>query len=288
MASLARMLRETLPAIEVDGTRLTYREEGPPEGEPVVLLHGYSGNHRTWRHQLQTLAERHRVLALDWLGWGDSERPLDLDYGYEAEVTRLGRVLDALGIERTSLCGHDYGGFLALGLCVRSPQRVARLALLNSRAHRSFRALWYAGFGSLDLLGRTPGLRALAAHLPHAALHRSSLAAEVRRGVLDEALVESYVGWMATDSDAGRWLMRFFGGYSVRARPELAAGLPLIRCPVQVIWGGRDPYLSRRIATELCSAIPDARLTMLEDAGHFVVEERPAEVTQALAALLAR
>jgi pimeloyl-ACP methyl ester carboxylesterase len=67
----------------------------------------------------------------------------------------------------------------------------------------------------------------------------------------------------------------------------LAAGLRLIRCPTAVIWGSRDAYLRTRIAAELADGIPEAELTLL-DAGHFVMEERPAEVTAALERLLGR
>lgn len=274
-------------AVEVDGARLAYVEVGPADGEPVVLVHGYGSDHRSWRHQLPALAERHRVLALDWFGWGRSERPLGLRFEYDAEVARLGRALDAVGAERCNLAGHDYGGFLSLGLVQREPERVMRLALLNTRAHRTFVLRWYATFGGLSLMGRIPLVRELAARLPHAAIHRRFMASELERGSFDDDLLDGYVGWME-GHEGRRWLLRFSADYRVAARRELVAGLTGVSCPTAVIWGARDAYLARRIPLELAERIPGAKLTLLEGAGHFVMEERPEEVTKALRELLER
>lgn len=271
----------------VDGARLAYCEAGPPDGEPVVLVHGYPANHRSWRHQIPVLAQRHRVVAVDLIGWGNSERPRSLRFDYDTEVGRLSRALDAIGLDRVNLFGHDYGGFLSLGFAQRHPDRVARLAILNSRAHGTFVPRWYATFGLMGVLGRTPGLRSLAARLPLAAINRRGMAALVRDGTVDPGLLDNYVGWMA-DREGARWLLHYFADYSVRRRPGLRDGLPRIGCPTGVIWGRRDAYLACAIAEEMANKIPNAELTLIDDAGHFVMEERPSTVNDALLRLLER
>lgn len=276
-----------LTSVSVDGARLAYLERGDPEAEPLVLLHGYPANHLCWRHQIEPLAAGHRVLALDWVGWGASERRLDLRFDYETEVARLGRALDALGLEATNLIAHDYGGFLSLGFAERNPDRVLRLALLNTRAHASFGPRWYATFAVNSLLGRLPLQGVLARVLPLATLIRGGLRSEVRRGIIPTAVLESYTGWVATPTGR-RWLLHFSGDYSVRVRPELARRLPAVRCPTAVVWGARDKYLRAAIARELAAGIPGAELTMVDGAGHFVMEEAPDEVTAALSRLLER
>lgn len=270
--------------LTLDGARLAVTEMGDPEAEPVVLLHGYPANHLSWRHQLAGLAEGHRVIAPDWLGWGESERRTDLRFDYDTEVDRLGRLLDALGVESCTLVGHDYGGFLALGFAQRQPERVRRLAILNSRAHRTFVPRWYATFGLVGVLGRGPFAEVAARVLPVAAMNRAGL---VRSGVVDRATVESYIGWMST-SDGARWLLHFFGEYRVSARPELARRLGEIQCPTAIVWGARDVYLRTAIAEELAARIPAARLTVIPAAGHFVMEEAPDAVLAALLDLLGR
>src|SRR5688500_4568944 len=102
------------------------QDEG--QGEAVVLLHGYPQSRLAWRHQLPELARTHRVVAPDWCGWGESGRSLAASFRYEDEVARLGRLLDALSIERANLVVHDYGGLLGLGFAAAHPSRVLRLA----------------------------------------------------------------------------------------------------------------------------------------------------------------
>ncbi|MFF0647762.1 alpha/beta fold hydrolase [Streptomyces tendae] len=273
--------------VTVDGARLACWESGPPDAEPVLLLHGYPADHRSWRHQVPPLSARYRVIAPDLLGWGASDRPLHLSFDYDTEVARLGRLLDALELDSVNLAGHDYGGFLALGFTENHPGRVRRLALLNSRAHATFTRRWYAVFSLLGLLGRNPLLRRPALHLPYVALHRRSFAPLVRAGHLDAHLLDGYVDWMATP-EGRRWLLHYFGDYRTPARPELRRRLRDIICPTAVVWGRADPYLSPAIAAELAGTVPRAELTMLDDAGHWVMDERPAAVTRALGRLLER
>ncbi|WP_395570921.1 alpha/beta fold hydrolase [Streptomyces sp. BK79] len=271
----------------VDGARLACWESGPPDAEPVLLLHGYPADHQCWRHQVPPLAREHRVITPDLLGWGDSDRPLHLPFDYDTEVARLGRLLDALELDSVNLAGHDYGGFLALGFAQRHPERVRRLALLNSRAHATFTRPWYAAFSLLGLLARTPALRPAATRVPYAALHRRALVPLVRAGHLDAELLHTYVDWMDTAQGRG-WLLHYFRDYRTRVRPELRRRLRDIACPTAVVWGREDPYLSPTIATELAASVPGAELTMLDGTGHWVMDERPAEVTAALERLLSR
>jgi pimeloyl-ACP methyl ester carboxylesterase len=271
----------------VDGARLAYLEAGPADREPVVLVHGYPANHRSWRHQIPVLANTHRVLAPDLLGWGESERPLSLSFDYDTEVERLGRTLDALGLARVNLFGHDYGGFLSLGFAQRHPDRVRRLAILNSRAQGTFVPRWYATFGLIGVAGRTPGLRDLTARLPLGAINRRGMAPLVKHGIIDPDLLDNYTAWM-DDTDGARWLVHYFADYSVRRRHELRQGLRRISCPAAVIWGRTDAYLPVAIAEELANELPRAELTMIDDGGHFIMEERPSVVTDALVRLLDR
>jgi cis-3-alkyl-4-acyloxetan-2-one decarboxylase len=280
-------IEPALQIAQVDGVRLAYREAGSRDHEPVVLVHGYPANHRCWRHQIPVLAQTHRVLAVDLIGWGNSERPRSLAFDYDTEVARLGRVVDALGLEQVNLFGHDYGGFLSVGFAQRHPHRLRRLAILNSRAQGTFVPRWYATFALAGLLGGTPGLRRLAERLPMGAMNRRGMAALVSDGALEPALLDDYVGWMA-DREGARWLLHFFADYSVRRRPELRDGLQRIGCPTAVVRGRLDRYLRTAIAQELAAEIPNAELTMIDDAGHFVMEERPSAVTDALLRLLAR
>ncbi|MEV0292035.1 alpha/beta hydrolase [Nocardia sp. NPDC050710] len=271
-------------SLVVDGTRMRYAEAG--NGDPLVLLHGWPESHAAWRAQIGPLAASRRVIAPDWLGWGESDRDTGLACDYDSEVDRIGRMLDALDQDRVDLACHDYGGFLGLGFAQRHPDRVRRLAILNSRAHGTFTRPYYALFGLITAVARRPRLRPLLTARPLKSLHRWGLAPYIRNGSFDRDRLDRYL--TALDTPEGRhWYAHFWSGYRVRIHPELRDGLPAITCPTAVIWGVRDPAIPFDTARELAERIPDATLTAL-DGSHFIMEERPTEVTEALDAWLRR
>jgi len=115
--------------IETADIRMHYLQRGT--GEPVVLLHGFPETSYSWRHQLAALSEHYAVFAPDMRGFGQTDKP-------GARVTRqmLARdvinFMDALGIERSAVVGHDWGGIIAFKVAIDWPHRVTRLALLDT------------------------------------------------------------------------------------------------------------------------------------------------------------
>ncbi|MEO8706493.1 MAG: alpha/beta hydrolase [Kofleriaceae bacterium] len=273
-----------LREVTVDGKRLAYLEQG--SGEPVVLVHGYPQTHRAWRHQIEPLAKTHRVIAIDWPGFGRSEGDLAGSTGYADEVARLGRILDALAIDRCTLVGHDYGGYIALGFVIAQPERVSRLAILNSRAHETFPRLeWWARFWTIAASRHARW--ALSALSTREAVNRNNLEPYVKAGCFDHTDVDEYVGWMGTPAGMD-WYVKFFASYDLRARREQLVALGKLAIPTAIIWGDSDPYSPIATARELAAALPDATLTEIPHGLHFIMEHRPNEVTAALAVLLAR
>ena len=268
--------------IRFDGARIVYAEAG--SGEPVVFFHGYPQSRLCWRHPFDAVARTHRAIAPDWIGWGESDRPLDVSLLYDDEVERMGRFLDAVGAPRANLMVHDYGGHLGLGFAARHPERVLRLGVFNSRAHRTFPLAGRLLFGAIGALARAPG--APLAYLPLEATHRALLAKYVRLGCFDEPLLAKYLGWMS-EPHGRRFFVRFFQDYALR-EPGITEGLAKVTAPTTIVWGDRDPYCPPWIADELARILPDAEIRHLADADHYVMEERPAEVLAAITALLAR
>jgi pimeloyl-ACP methyl ester carboxylesterase len=254
------------------------------DGEPVLLLHGYPQSASCWRHQIPALAADHRVVAADWPGFGRSAPP-STPPGYDNEVERIGELADLVGFDRFTLIAHDYGGLLALGYVQRHPGRVVRLALVNTRGHSVFRP-WFHRFSLAQqaLVTRVPGLVRRA---PLGRAHRLALRPFRQLGCFDAALESEYLGWM--DTPRGRdTFVEFFRHYRVPAIPGLAEGLERITCPTAIVWGDRDRYIPFATAEELAGRIPGATLTRLRGGDHYIMEQRPAEVTAALLDLLAR
>jgi pimeloyl-ACP methyl ester carboxylesterase len=267
---------------DVDGRKVFGVAAG--SGEPVLLLHGYPQSASCWRHQIAALADDHYVVAPDWPGFGRSDPP-STPPTYDNEIDRIERLVQRLGWQRFNLCAHDYGGFIGLGYAIRHPDRVQRLALLNTRAQGIFRPWFYRFSLGESWIATHPVPSAAARRLPLAALHHFALARYRKLGCFDAALEAEYLGWMSTPQ--GRHTFwEFFAQYPVPAVPWLADGLGAIQCPVAVIWGDRDPYVPFDTARELADRIPNARLIRLRGADHYVMEERPREVTDALLSLL--
>jgi len=268
-----------------DGARVTYLDRG--EGEAIVLLHGYPQSHLTWRRTIETLSQTHRVIAPDWVGWGRSERRVDLPCDYDSDVARMAAFLEALGLEKYNLFAHDYGGYLALGLHRLHRQRILRLAILNSRAHRTFPLFRRWFFQSIGLWARMPGLREMFRVLPLGSLHRVFLRRALPADGRSPDLLRAYTGWM--DEEPGRlWFRHFYASYTNRVDPELFAELNHIQGPTAVFWGDKDPWCPMDIAHELVETIDSAVLTPCPGAGHFVMEAAAPTVLSALETVLKR
>lgn len=273
-----------LNKVHVDGFDIAYLEQG--SGEPILLLHGYPENHQTWRNQIDALSAAHRVIAPDWFGWGESRTSASHSYMYDVEVARIGKLMDALGIDAANIFAHDYGGFLGLGFVQRHPERVLRFAILNTRAHRTFPLFRSALFASFYFPAQYPILRPLVARLPLYFLHAQFLRPHRLRGCFDGEVLGQYLNFMKTT--AGRnWLAQFFGDYRLLPRKDLDEGLEAIKISTSIVWGTEDLWNPKSIARDLARRIPNASLVELE-AGHFVMEEKPREVAAALLKLLER
>jgi pimeloyl-ACP methyl ester carboxylesterase len=115
--------------VQTDGLRIHYRQEGT--GAPVVLLHGFPQTSHQWRHQLAFLGEHYAVHAPDNRGFGLTDKP-DVRVTRQLLARDVVRFLDALDIERAHLVGHDWGGIIAFAVAASHPERVDRLALLDT------------------------------------------------------------------------------------------------------------------------------------------------------------
>jgi pimeloyl-ACP methyl ester carboxylesterase len=114
------------------GHALAYQEAGPADGAVVVLLHGLASDSDTWDKAIGPLAEHGlRVLALDLLGHGESDKP-DCSYLLTDFAASLRQFLDALDIPSATLCGHSFGGAIAMYFGTRHPDRVERVVLVSA------------------------------------------------------------------------------------------------------------------------------------------------------------
>ena len=226
------------------------------KGEPVLLLHGYPQSAVVLAPSDSGAGRKHRVIAADWPGFGRADPP-DAPPTYDNEVEHIDRLADSFGLDRFNLVAHDYGGFLGLGYVLRHPDRVMRLALLNTRAHNVFRP-WFYRFSR--------GQSWAAAHAP---AHSSPAAAAPDPSRRPRSLPQrSGVSTMRsrTSTSAG-WTPRGAGAPSSSSSRTTTClrcqssptGLARISCPTAIIWGDRDRYIPFATARQLADAYPGRR-----------------------------
>ncbi len=267
--------------LTVRGLRMHVAEAG--EGVPVLFLHGFPEFWYSWRHQLEHFRTRYRVLAPDLRGYGETERrgPYDV-------ATLVGDVialLDALGIDRVHLVGHDWGGALAWTVAIRAPERLRTLAVLNCPHPSLFRRRlwrprqllrsWYIFFFQLPWLPE----RILALD-DYRRLARMIIR-DTRPGTFTR---EDVIAYLETWRRGG-----LGGGINwYRAAARRGFGIPepppLIQVPTLLIWGEKDLALGKELTYGTDELVKDLRVEYLPNVSHWVQQEAPETVNQLLEA----
>ena len=266
-------------------------EAGDPAAPPLVLLHGWPQHWLCWQAVLPPLAGSARLLLPDLRGHGWSDAPAG---GYEKEqlATDLLGLLDALGLDRVGLVGHDWGGFVSLLAALRAPERVRGVLALGithpfPRPALRWTDSWRFGYQvalALPVLGE----RALRAtpRLVEEAVRQGC----ARRDAVDDEALRSY-GAVLQEPARARASVRLYRESLLREGPATQRGRYTdrrLRVPVHLVGGARDPVVVPRL---LGGAEPyaDALTTeVVPGVGHFLPEEAPALVAERVAERLRR
>ena len=266
--------------VDVDGARLYYYAAGTRgAGEPVVFLHGFPTSGHLWSDVVAQMPAGHRLVVVDLLGFGRSDPPGTRALTLHAHAQRVVGLMNALGITSACIVGHDLGGGIAQSLAVHWPERVSRLALVDSVA--------FDGWPTRDLrIARflLPLVRLLPANwlLPIAR-------AELERGYLDATRATHSIDKYQRpfNSDEGRAvLMQHLAALDARETQTLASRLREIAVPTAVLWGAHDPFLKPILGRRLCHAIRGSTFEVVPDARHFTPEDAPRQVATMVAAVL--
>ena len=123
----------TIASRAINANRLDFNVLEAGTGDPLLLLHGFPDHAGTWRALMENLASGYHVIAPDQRGYNLTSRPESVDaYRTDLLVQDMLALLDAMGLQRVAVCGHDWGGIIALHLAMKHPERVSKLIALNS------------------------------------------------------------------------------------------------------------------------------------------------------------
>jgi pimeloyl-ACP methyl ester carboxylesterase len=248
-------------------------------GEDVVLcLHGWPQHWYEWRHLLPALAGRHRVLALDLRGFGWTDAPRD---GYEKEnlADDVLAVLDALGIERVKLAGHDWGGWIGFLLCLKAPERFERYLALNILHPwlSSPRALLpHAWRFTYQLVNMTPVV-GYELHRRGRFVPRVLVAGSTQKGVWDQATLQSFAANLAEPPRA-RAAVQMYRVFQLREILPIVRGRyqqQRLTVPTRMLFGTGDIVLRPELLAGYEHHADDMEIEFVPDSGHFIADEKP-------------
>lgn len=258
---------------------MSYLDEGPRDGEVIVMLHGNPSWSYYWRKLVSGLSDRYRCIVPDHIGMGLSDKPGDDAYRYTlgTRVDDLATLLERLDITgRVSLAVHDWGGMIGFGWAMRDCSRIARMVVLNTAAFplpEEKPVPWQLKLGRDSSFGALiiRGLNAFSGGASYMGVSKR-MSSEVRAAYV--APYDSWANRIAT--------LRF-----VQDIP-LAPGDPawalveqtgqrlseLADRPAMLIWGLRDFVFDAHFLRGFEQRLPNAETLIFDDAGHYVLEDK--------------
>ncbi len=296
-----------LPQVRVEiggGIALDVVDLGPRDAPALIFLHGGPESHRTWRHQIAHLAGRFRCIAPDQRGYRGSSKPVGVEhYAPGQMIGDVFRLADALGIDRFTVIGHDWGGAVAWGVAMlgQATGRVMRAIIANAPHPAIFpKLLWTSPsqraasqyFRAFRDPANDAGLAAqglaplLARVLPGPASTKMEPAerAALEADWADPAAALAMISWYRASPV---FVPPLDAAYALPAdfRP---LPVPRLTIPTLVIWGMDDHALGPENLDGMDDLIADLTVVPVPGCGHFVPWEAPGPVNAAIDAFLAR
>jgi pimeloyl-ACP methyl ester carboxylesterase len=264
--------------VDLAGARIYYYAAGTRgAGNPVVLIHGFPTSSHLWNDVVPLMPAGHRIVVLDLLGYGRSDRPLGRPVDIPAHAARTIALMDELRIDRACVVGHGMGGGIAQWIALKNPERISHLALIDSVSLAQ---------GNSVHEGVTRAAMPLMRPLPHSTL-LSLVKRDLLHGYQDpiralrsiELYLRPFIGGEGRDA----LLAHFRGGRTPSGEVQLRD----IRAPTAIVWGENDRAVSLAVGSRLRDTIPGSQLDVLGSARHFTPEESPRDIADAIQRLLA-
>jgi pimeloyl-ACP methyl ester carboxylesterase len=264
--------------LDVGAGEVAYRRVGT--GPDVLFVHGWPVSGATFRTLLPHLVDHVTCHLIDFPSAGSSRFDADTPLGIGQHITTVRRVINLLEIDEVAVVGHNSGGLIARHALVGDP-RLRAMGLINTETPNPgwrFKALIAArhlpGFGAgFGWVAGQPRIRRIGLVLGDAFADSSLLDGEFDEFFL-RPLHES-----PKHRDAAAKILQTFDMQLVTDLPDIHRRIDV---PVQLVWGDQDPYFPVDQARAMVDTFPNAELEVIEGAGLFAHEERPADVAQAL------
>ncbi len=262
-----------MPKVKTNGIELYYELHG--EGRPLVLISGIGYSLWQWHRMVPFLEKYFQVIAFDNRGAGQSDKPAG-PYSARMLAADTAGLLDALGIEKAIILGHSMGGFIAQAMALDFPSKVERLILCSTN------------FGGPRAIPVTPEAMKVLSDVTSDALSRfkNGLVVSTAPGWAERnpQVLDEWIRWrVANPVDPAPYQAQMAIGLSLI--PEAAAfesKLHRIESPTLILFGAHDKVVPPENADLLARQIPNSKVIIFPDAGHFFPIEIPEDAARAL------
>lgn len=242
--------------LKLNGVENKFAQVGPyrihyligGEGPPLLLLHGHPSRALEWAPLLRHFTREHKVIALDFLGYGESEAP-DVEYSIKTQTEVALGLLDVLDLRQTDVLGFSMGGWVALKLATDHPQRVRRLVLVDS--------------GGLTFPTTLTG----ESFVPNTLTQFR----EMERLHSNRQLPDFVARDLLRSTQERSWAQRRMGASLLSFRDVLDGRLGDLKIPVLIVWGKEDRIIPFEVALRFQRELPGAKLLALEGCSHMVL-----------------
>jgi pimeloyl-ACP methyl ester carboxylesterase len=258
---------------------VAYHESG--EGQPILFLHNAGNDHRIWSFQLDHFAQTHRVIGVDSLGYGSSERP-KIDYTLPLYTEMVAAIVESLSLAPVTIVATCTGAAMALNYTLQHPENVKRLILFHIATERTVSG------GNIDyncrLFSRRPGLARAMAPMVEALMTRGFLQKPIIRGQYgtdserDNHFIE-HLRQLYREEGLATCLVNLFSNwhtFAVLDHVMYPSGFP----PLHVIWGSANKVIRLERGRELCRKLGPSTFDVVDGAGHLVMREQPDAVNR--------
>ena len=271
--------------VDVGDVELFVVRAGPADGPPIVLLHGFPEFWYTWKDVIAPLTQAgYRVIIPDQRGYGDSDKPRGVE---SYDVDRLGDdiagLITALGYQNAFVAAHDWGGGVAWNLAIRHPERVRKLAVLDTPHPDAWRQVqtkeetvsWFRTFFQIPLLPEE------SSRWGNWFVLSKMLRDTAKPGAFPDEKLELYRS--AWDRDGAFGTMVNWYRAAFRSERSDAMADRRVRMPVLLLLVANDAFIPAGLTRASVPLCDDARLVELGSGTHWVVQEEPERVAELLA-----
>jgi len=245
-------------------------------GKPVLLLHGFMSMAYDWRFNIQELSKHFSVYALDLPGFGYSDKPLNFGYNSDGYAEFIVSFLNEYNIDRAVLVGNSMGGQIALMTCLKYPERVAGLVLIDSGGYPQsveflpFKLLYIPVIGEVSM----------------ALVNRTVIKIMLKTGIYfndsfaTDEVVNNYYDVYGTAN--ARKMPPIIMRRIMKDEAHITSNLSNIKCPTMIMWGAEDKVISPSRAEMFQRDISNASALIVPRAGHMPQIEKSKAVNNAI------